>query len=301
MDGEGDGLLAAIALALAGRLHLLVLDTCERLPGPVRTLVERLLARAPSLAVLATSVAPVDGAAEALHALAPLPLPEAVRLFLDRAAAVAPDAVARLGRTDREHAERICARLDGLPLAVELAAARVRHLPLAELEAPARTGSAPLDRAGPPSRHLTLETAFAWTWDLLDSGERDLLTRLAALPGPFDLPMAEAVTSSNGSTGAAALVLRLLDRWFLLRTGRPGRTGHVLDAGGAAGLAAADRGSPASSGRCARRTRSMSPPVPSGSPSRRRRTTAGPPGGGSTGWLPTSRRPSPGLFRINHA
>ena len=227
LDGEGDALLGALGLTLAARPHLLVLDTCERVQAGVLALVGRLLARVPSLAVLATSASPVGGAEEVVHSLAPLPGPDAVRLFLDRATAAAPQLMTGVAGHDRDLAARICLRLDGLPLALELAAARVRHLPLAELEARLEAGFAALDRAGPPSRHRTLETAFAWTWDALDDDERDVLTRLAALPGPFDLGTADAVRP-----GGSGLVFRLLDRSLLLRTGRPEEpaTFRMLDA-----------------------------------------------------------------------
>jgi tetratricopeptide (TPR) repeat protein len=84
----------------------------------------------------------------------------------------------------------------------------VRHLPVDELADLLDGGFDALDRAGPDHRHRTLETAFDWTWDLLDDGERRVLARLAALPRSFDLALAEAVTKP----GAASVVLRLLDR-----------------------------------------------------------------------------------------
>ena len=103
---------------------------------------------------------------------------------------------------------KICRRLDGLPLAIELAAARVRHLSLSELAAQLENGFSPLDRVGTTGRHRTLEAAFDWTWDLLDEEEQEILHRLSALPRTFDLELAEAVTWA----GASSVVLRLLDR-----------------------------------------------------------------------------------------
>ncbi len=116
---------------------------------------------------------------------------------------------------DLELAAHVCARLDGLPLAIELAAAVARHLSLAELAARLDRDFATLDRAVPEGRHRTLETAFAWTWDLLTDEERDVLCRLAALPRTFDVDLAVAVTHS----GAEGVMLRLLDHSMLVPTG----------------------------------------------------------------------------------
>ena len=206
-----DDLVAACGVALGARPALLVLDNCDRVTAAVRPLVARLLALAGDLVVLATCRSPVGGSDEAVHQLAPLPVDgAAVRLFLDRAA---------VPLTDTDAVARICRRLDGLPLAIELAAARVRHLAPAELADRLEVGFGPLDRAGAPSRHRTLEAAFDWTWDLLDDGERAVLARLAALPGTVDLALAEAVAGP----AAGGFVLRLLDRSLLAPAGPPGR------------------------------------------------------------------------------
>lgn len=200
--------VTACAVALGAQHYLLVLDNCDRVLDAVADLADALLAQAGSLTILATSRSPVGGSAEAVHELPPLPVDEhgAVQMFIDRAGSAVPDM--QLSPEDIEVATRICERLDGLPLALELAAARLRHLPLAELEARLEVGFDALDRARPQSRHRTLEAAFDWTWDLLDDEERMVLARLAALPRTFDLALAETVTEP----GAGAVVLRLLDR-----------------------------------------------------------------------------------------
>ncbi|PXY27926.1 ATP-binding protein [Prauserella muralis] len=208
----------ALDVVLGARPHLLVLDNADRVGPATRALVRRLLVAVPGLAVLTTSRMPLGDGAETVYVLPPLdtdgPDAPAHTLFLDRAQAAAPGLVLTGG--EREAVSRLCARLDGLPLAIELAAARVRHLPVAELEARLGDGLGALERDG-GGRHDTLEAAFAWTWDLLDGAERDVLCRLAALPRTFDLDLAEAVTFP----GASRVVLRLLDRSLIVPV-RPG-------------------------------------------------------------------------------
>lgn len=210
VDSSRD-LVSACGVALQAQPYLLVLDNVDRVADAVRDLVGRLLALAGSLTVLATSRSPLGASDETVYPLSPLPVeghPEsgAVRLFLDRASSAAP--ASQVSAADLGLVARICSRLDGLPLAIELAAGRVRHLPLPELASRLDDDFGALDRAGPVSRHRTLATAFDWTWDLLDDEEREVLSRLAALPRTFDLDLAEAVTTH----GADRVVLRLLDR-----------------------------------------------------------------------------------------
>ncbi|MHA7861972.1 helix-turn-helix domain-containing protein [Tessaracoccus sp. Y36] len=120
-----------------------------------------------------------------------------------------------------ELAAEVCARLDGLPLAIELAAAVARHLSLASrLERDFAT----LDREVPEGRHRTLETAFEWTWDLLTDEEREVLCRLGALPRTFDVDLAAAVTHP----GAEGVVLRLLDHSLIVPAGGHPRRFRLL-------------------------------------------------------------------------
>jgi predicted ATPase/DNA-binding CsgD family transcriptional regulator len=215
-DSSAD-LVAACAVAFDAAPYLLVVDNCDRVSDAAGAVIGRLLALSATLRVLATSQAPIGGSDETIYPLRPLPVGDrqeaaAVRLFLDRAGSAAP--TTPLSDADIAVVAAICRRLDGLPLAIELAAARIRHLPLGELAAHLDKGFGPLDRAGPASRHRTLETAFDWTWDLLDDDERAVLARLAGLPRTFDLDLAEAVTWP----GAAAVVLRLLDRSLVSQT-----------------------------------------------------------------------------------
>jgi predicted ATPase/DNA-binding winged helix-turn-helix (wHTH) protein len=209
-DGSADG-FAPCAAALSARPHLLILDNCDRVADAVTVMVRALMARVQSLTVLATSRSPLGGTDETIYALDPLPVADgadaaAVRLFLDRASSAAP--AVQLSDADLATVARICRHLDGVPLAIELAAARVRHLPVAELAVRLEDGIPLLGRPGAGSRHRTLEAAFDWTWDLLDADEQRVLSQLAAIPRTFDLKLAEAVTAP----GVARIVLGLLDR-----------------------------------------------------------------------------------------
>jgi len=215
--GSSADLLAACGVALDGEPCLLVLDDCDRVTDAVAEMVRELMARARSVTVLATSRSPLGGTDETVYSLDPLPVADdetaaAVQLFLDRVAAAAP--AVQFSDADIGAVARICRQLDGLPLAIELAAGRVRHIPIAELAVHLDDGLHLLDRAGPPSRHRTVEAAFDWTWELLDADERLVLSQLAALPRTFDLTLAEAVTGP----GTARIVLRLLDRSLVSQT-----------------------------------------------------------------------------------
>ncbi|MEU8110510.1 BTAD domain-containing putative transcriptional regulator [Nonomuraea muscovyensis] len=219
---------AALVEALADDDLVLVLDNCEHVIEAAAALAATLLGRCPGLRVLATSREAlwIDG--ETLHPVLPLELPEpeatgerardsaSVRLFQDRAAAVRPGFSVEGGTLAA--AVEICRRLDGLPLAIELAAARLRTLPVeavaARLDDRFRllTGGS---RTALP-RHRTLGAAVAWSWDLLDTDERTLLERLSVVPGSFGEDAAEAI-AGLGDVGEllAALVdkslLRLVD------------------------------------------------------------------------------------------
>jgi predicted ATPase len=203
---------------------LVVLDNCEHVVEAAATLAGSLLGRCPRLRVLATSreALRIDG--ETLHPVLPLELPEpgatderaracaAVRLFHDRAAAVRPGFTPEGGALTA--AVEICRRLDGLPLAIELAAARLRALPVeavaARLDDRFRllTGGS---RTALP-RHRTLSAAVAWSWDLLDTDERSLLERLAVVPGSFTEDAAEAI---GGLGDVRELLTALVDKSLL--------------------------------------------------------------------------------------
>ncbi|TDD69024.1 BTAD domain-containing putative transcriptional regulator [Actinomadura rubrisoli] len=200
-----DEVLGHLVDTLADDDLVLVLDNCEHVIEAVAALAESLLVRCPRLRVLATSREPLRIDGETLHPVLSLELPEpgstveraracaAVRLFHDRAAAVRPGFALEGGALTA--AVEICRRLDGLPLAIELAAARLRALPVeavaARLDDRFRllTGGS---RTALP-RHRTLSAAVAWSWDLLDADERALLERLSVVPGTFTEDAAEAI------------------------------------------------------------------------------------------------------------
>ncbi|MFF2493461.1 ATP-binding protein [Agromyces sp. NPDC058064] len=226
-SAPGVDALGAVATSLSTREYLLVLDNVDRVGGAVGEVVARATALAPGLRVLTTSRTPIGEAGEHVVALAPLPSEggdsPAVAMFLER---LGPGAVADPPRDgEREQAARICARLDGLPLAIELAASVARHLSLAELAERLEHDFATLDRAAPGGRHRTLETAFEWSWDLLDPDEQEVLRRLAALPRTFDMDLARAVTHP----GADGTVVRLLDQSLIVAIGGSPRRFRLLE------------------------------------------------------------------------
>ncbi|MGY0492539.1 ATP-binding protein [Streptomyces sp. WG-D5] len=192
---------------LADRELLLVLDTCEHLVEDVVPLTRALLNAAPGLRILATSRRVLNAADEQVLTIEPLPVPDA-----DDARAAASDAVALLTlratearpgftATDAERADlvRLCRRLDGLPLAIELAAARLRELPVAELTARLDDRFAVLgDTAGTatdvdPPWHRALRTAIGWSHQLCTPAERLLWARLSVFAGSFDTDTARQV------------------------------------------------------------------------------------------------------------
>ena len=229
--GPGPDAIAPVALALAAHPYLLVLDNVDRVGAAVGELVARARATAADLHVLTTSRTPIGDPGETVYALAPLaadgPQAAAVEMFLDRLGAAGRAAASPItlstappSPADLDVAARVCSRLDGLPLALELAAAVARHLSLDELDERLERDFATLDRAAPEGRHRTVETAFEWTWDLLTEDERTVLCRLAALPRTFDVDLAVAVTHP----GAEGTLLRLLDHSMVVPTGgRPRR------------------------------------------------------------------------------
>jgi predicted ATPase/DNA-binding SARP family transcriptional activator len=200
-ETPGMDLVAAAGAYLAARPDadargvLLVLDNCEHLASDVAGLAESLLAECPSLTILATSREPLGVEGERSWPVPPLGRVQAARLFEDRARLVAPS----FGITDanRQTVTQVCARLDGLPLAIELAAARMRVLSVRQLAQRlddvfgVLTGGA---RSAPP-RHQTLRATLDWSHDVLTKEERTIFRRLATFAGGFTLAAAEYVTA----------------------------------------------------------------------------------------------------------
>ncbi|WP_202238745.1 AfsR/SARP family transcriptional regulator [Actinacidiphila reveromycinica] len=221
--------LARITAALADRPLLLVLDNCEHVVAEAAHLTERLLAGLPLLRILATSREALGINGETLCPVPTLPLPRpgadreqalaspAVRLFVERAAAVRPDFDPTADPATADAVLRLCAALDGLPLAIELAAARLRSLSAVDIadrlgalpahddEAPYSIGVRPdalfrlLSRGSRTAqpRQRTLRGVVEWSWELLPADERAVLRRASVFAGGWTLAAAEAVCADH--------------------------------------------------------------------------------------------------------
>jgi len=192
---------------------MLVLDTLEQAAGPLSAMIRELLDVCAELRVLATSRERLGLEGETLLDLGPLPLPEAVELFLARAEDLRRDWAA--GPADRDLVEQLVQRLDRLPLAIELAAGHARTLgPLPLLKRlEGGLGLPGGRRRDGPARHATLEAAIRWSWEQLDDNEREALLRLTAFASDFTLEAAEGVLDLP--TAAVDLVAALCDRSLL--------------------------------------------------------------------------------------
>jgi len=203
--------------ALSAGESVLVLDNCEHLVDAAAQLAHDLLTRVPSLRILATSREPLAIDGETLCPLGPLAVPgeslsveeatelDAVRLFVDRATAVRPGFV--LNESTLDAVAEICRRLDGMPLAVELAAARLRSMTVGQIAQRLddrfrllTSGS----RAALP-RQRTLRAVVEWSWDLLDEPERMLARRLSVFPAGADVSAIEAVCADSALSGTEVL------------------------------------------------------------------------------------------------
>ena len=230
------GAADALARALARRQLLLVLDNCEHVIGAAAELCSRLLLGADDVRVLATSREPLRIAGEVRYRLGPLTLPgpgdlaagesEAVTLFADRARRVEPGFT--LDDQTAATVAQLVARLDGMPLAIELAAARVDALGVMQLLDRIDDRFALLadaDRLA-AERQRSLAAAVQWSYQLLDDAERRVFRAVSVFPGPFTLDGAEAVAGA----GAGRAVLRLVDCSLLLppRPEPDGRSRYVM-------------------------------------------------------------------------
>ncbi|GIG67845.1 BTAD domain-containing putative transcriptional regulator [Phytomonospora endophytica] len=200
--GSADSLFTRIETALADRPVLLVLDNCEHVVHGAARFTDRLLRSCPRLRVLATSREALGITGEALAPVGPLPGPPgglsiedtaaypAVALFTDRAKAARHDFALTPGNIADVAA--ICHALDGLPLAIELAAARLRSIPVADVAAHLDDRFRLLSRGSRAAepRHQTLHAVVSWSWDLLDPAERDLAVRVSVFAGGFTLESA---------------------------------------------------------------------------------------------------------------
>ncbi len=228
-EGPGGSLLEVLSDHLRSRRLLLVLDNCEHLVGASASLAEALLRRCRNLSVLATSREALGVTGEAVFAVPPLALPdprrppaveglpeyEAARLFVERARAV--NHGLSLTEENASAVAQVCCRLDGMPLAIELAAARAKALSIEQI-------SSRLDDAfrllkGGASRtamarQRTLRATMDWSYGLLTEEERALLRRLSVFAGGFTLEAAEAVGAGGGieEAGVLDLLASLVDK-----------------------------------------------------------------------------------------
>jgi predicted ATPase/DNA-binding SARP family transcriptional activator len=261
-DASGLNLAESIAARVADHPALIVLDNCEHLTGGCREVADRLLTMCPRLHILATSREPLGAAGESRWPLPPLTVPplaappgawptaeqdgaiaapgatallagsEAMQFFLDRARAVLPGF--EITDENAELVGQLCRRLDGLPLALELAAAKLRVMAVSQVLAGLDDVFKLLvgGRQGAPVRHQTLRAALDWSYDMLQPEEQAALRRLSVFAGSFCLAAAQAVATAGGAGAGQAergggengaepadvldLLARLVDRSLLL-------------------------------------------------------------------------------------
>ena len=200
--------LDAVLTYLRDRNLLLILDTCEHLIDACSGLASTLLRSTAGVSVLATSRQPLDAGGESVFRLEPLPEPDAVELFAQRAATAVPEfAVTKANRSD---VVKLCRWLDGIPLAIELASVRLRAVPLDQLASRLENRFLLLtgERRDELPHHQTLRTALQWSYDLCTPEQQVLWARLSVFAGTFDIADAEQVC--DGPPLSADEVLRTL-------------------------------------------------------------------------------------------
>ncbi|MEU3983557.1 LuxR C-terminal-related transcriptional regulator [Streptomyces sp. NPDC026672] len=230
-EQAGMDLLDALAGHVRDRRLLLVLDTCEHLLEACAVVCDALLRAGAEVRVLATSRQPLDVAGERLVPLAPLDQDDAFDLFVQRAALAAPEW--RTTEENRPRVQELVERLEGIPLALELAAVRMRVAPLEELLArlddrfDVLTGT----RRGAPDRHRTLRAAIGWSHELCTPAERLLWQRLSVFAGPFDLTAAERICAGGAldAEGVVPTLFTLVDKSVVQRQGGDGPGYQLLD------------------------------------------------------------------------
>jgi predicted ATPase/DNA-binding CsgD family transcriptional regulator len=224
---QSDSQLDAVLDYLRDRKLLLILDTCEHLLDACAMLADAVLRAAPGVTVLATSRQPLDVPGEHPCLVPPLPVGrhesgrvgDAVALFAQRAAVVVPGFAVTGGNS--ADVIRLCRRLDGIPLAIELAAVRLRALSLTELAGQVESRFRVLDsgwRSALP-RHQTLRTAIGWSYDLCTPAEQVLWARLSVFAGTFDLAVAGEVCADSwlDRDEIVTALIGLVDKSVLLR------------------------------------------------------------------------------------
>ncbi|HTL85893.1 MAG TPA: winged helix-turn-helix domain-containing protein [Acidimicrobiia bacterium] len=231
---RGSSIDDAITELLRPRQCLLLLDNCEHLIESVAALVSRILSEAPNVSIVATSREPLAVAGEQLWSVEPLSTAAAgnltaeeavaipaVALFVERARAADP--TFELDAATTPIVVEICRRLDGIPLAIELAAARTRVLGVSEIARRLDERFALLKamRRGSDPRHRAMHDAISWSYDLLQPDEQELFTALSVFAGSFDLNSAEALVPDGDILD---LLTRLTERSMLAVRAQPGAT-----------------------------------------------------------------------------
>ncbi|WP_263170909.1 ATP-binding protein [Streptomyces sp. SCSIO ZS0520] len=202
-ERHGDEAFSRLVEFCAPRRMVLLLDNCEHVIGGAADLAQGLLEHCPRLTVLATSREPLGVPGELLRPVEPLPEPVALRLLAERGASARPGL-----RIEEEAAAEICRRLDGLPLAIELAAARLRMLTPRQI-ADRLDDRFRLLTSGSRTvlpRQQTLRAVVDWSWELLDEAERTVLRRLSVFAGGCELAAAEAVSGPAALENLGSLV-----------------------------------------------------------------------------------------------
>jgi predicted ATPase/DNA-binding CsgD family transcriptional regulator len=230
-ERRGEQLAETLAAHVGDRSLLLVLDNCEHLVAACAQLVETLLRGCPNVHVLATSLQPLRVPGEVVWRIAPLTLPgrrqdlnrrpagrsEAVRLFEDRARQVRPGFA--VGATNADAVAHVVRRLEGIPLAIELAAALMEAMSVQDVLSRLDARFRPLSGEGRANggRHRTLHAALDWGHQLLDDQERRVFRRLAVFGGAFELSACEAICAGDGvhAEEVGGLVFRLVERSLL--------------------------------------------------------------------------------------
>jgi predicted ATPase/DNA-binding SARP family transcriptional activator len=206
------GVVAGIAAMLGPGPALLVLDNCEHVLRGAAELVRDLVSMTKDLRVLTTSRAPLGLSSESVYLLPELSLPTTVELFGQRAKAARPGA-----DLPADAVEEVCRHLDGLPLAVELAAARVRVMSVAEI-ARGLEDRFGLLRGGPrdaPERHQTLRAVVDWSWNLLDPAGQAAMRALSVFPAGFTADAARRVLGDGDAADVAQVLEHLVDQSLL--------------------------------------------------------------------------------------
>jgi len=248
-ERDADRQRAAVLEHVRDRRMLLILDTCEHLVDACAAFTEAVLRAAPEVTVLATSRQPFDAPGEHAFPVAPLPIEaDAVELFAQRAAAATPGFT--VTADNRADVVRLCRRLNGIPLAIELAAVRLRALPLAELADLLDSGFGVLTvtRRGGATRHQTLRSAIEWSHALCTPPEQALWRRLSVFAGPFDLAAAEEVCADAALPRDEVVhaLIGLVDKSVVMRDD---------ETGGGSGAAGGANGSDRPAGTAHRRSR----------------------------------------------